>query len=285
MARIHATAIVEEEVELAPDVEVGPGCLLRGPIHIGAGTRLIGHVFLEGPLTLGGGNVLYPGACLGFAAQDRKFDPRVAGAGVVIGDHNVFREGSTVHRATGEHPTRLGDRNYLMVQAHVGHDSRVGDDCTLVNGAALAGHVELHDGVILSANASIHQFCRVGRLVMISGNRGMSRDVPPFCVCYTTRRVGGLNLVGLRRAGLRAHIRPLKHAFDLLYRKGHNRARAVELIERELTDDPLCMEFARFVREAPQGVTGFERPRVVAAARAASAAPQAARSEEDEAAD
>ena len=261
MARIHPTAIVEDEVELAPDVEIGPGCLLRGPIRIGAGTRLIAHVFLQGPLTLGARNVLYPGACLGYAGQDFKFDPRTAGAGVLIGDDNVFRESATVHRATGEHPTTIGDRNYLMVGAHVGHDSRVGNRVTLVNHSMLAGHVELHDEAILSGSAMVHQFCRVGRLALISGGEGVSLDMPPFCLCVMTRRVGGLNLVGLRRAGLREHIRPLKRAFDILYRQQHGRLAAARLIDEQLGEDPLCAELARFVRESKRGVTGYQRPR------------------------
>ena len=261
MARIHPTAIVEDEVELAADVEIGPGCLLRGPIRIGAGTRLIAHVFLQGPLTLGERNVLYPGVCLGYAGQDFKFDPRSPGAGVLIGNDNVFRESATVHRATGEQPTTLGDNNYLMVGAHVGHDSHVGNRVTLVNHSMLAGHVELHDEAILSGSAMVHQFCRVGRLALISGGEGVSMDMPPFCVCYTTRRVGGLNLVGLRRAGLREHIRPLKRAFDLLYRQQHGRLAAARLIDEQLGDDPLCAELARFVGESERGVTGYQRPR------------------------
>ena len=261
MARIHPTAIIEDEVELAADVEIGPGCVLHGPIRIGAGTRLIAQVFLQGPLTLGARNRLYPGACLGYAGQDFKFDPATAGAGVLIGDDNVFREAVTVHRATGEQPTTIGDNNYLMVNAHVGHDSRLGNRVTLVNNSLVAGHVQVHDQAMLSGSAVVHQFCRVGRLALISGNEGVSMDMPPFCICYTTRRVGGLNLVGLRRAGLREHIRPLKRAFDILYRQQHGRLEAARLIQGQLGDDPLCAQLAQFVRESRRGVTGYQRPR------------------------
>lgn len=254
MPSIHPSAIVDARAELADDVVIGPHCVIEGRVRIGAGTRLIARVFLQGPLVLGERNIIYPGACLGFPPQDRKFDPATEGAGVMIGKGNVLRECVTIHRATGLEPTRLGDENYLMVNAHLAHDVKVGNRCTLANNAALGGHVELHDGAILGGNAAVQQFCRIGRLAMLSGVTGITRDLPPFCICYKSRAVGSLNLVGLRRAGLRQHIQPLKEAFDILYRQRHSMPVAVRLIEQRLGDDPLCQELARFVRSSKRGI-------------------------------
>ncbi|MCH7573357.1 MAG: acyl-ACP--UDP-N-acetylglucosamine O-acyltransferase, partial [Planctomycetes bacterium] len=112
MPEIHPTAILEGDINLADDVEIGPGCVLTGPITIGPGTRLIGHVWLNGPLTLGEGNTLYPNACLGFAPQDISWDPKKAGAGLMVGNGNLFREGVNIHRATSDDtPTSIGDDN------------------------------------------------------------------------------------------------------------------------------------------------------------------------------
>lgn len=257
MPDVHRTAIVDEQAELAEDVIVGPGCVIEGPVRIGPKTRLLANVYLYGPLTLGRENVLYPQVCLGFAAQHRAIDHDAPGAGLVIGDHNVLREGATIHRSLGEHPTTVGDHNYLMVNAHLGHDSVVGNRCVMANNAGLGGHVEIADDAIISGNAAIHQFCRMGRLALISGCQGISQDLPPFCVCYVTRSVSSLNLVGLRRAGLRRHITPLKRAFDILYRRAHSNGRAVEQIEQELGDDPLCRELADFVRRSQRGITPY----------------------------
>ena len=95
MAEIHSTAIVRGDVSFADDVTVGPSCVLDaslGPISIGAGTTLIGNVYLNGPLTIGIGNAFYPFTCIGFAPQDFNFDPDKPACGTAIGDHNVFRE-------------------------------------------------------------------------------------------------------------------------------------------------------------------------------------------------
>src|SRR5687767_12430388 len=176
MPESHPAASVGPRAELAADVRVGPWCSIEGRVALGPGTRLMERVTLRGPLRAGAGNVVYPNASLGFPAQHRRFDPATEGAGVSLGDQNVLREGVTIHRATGEAPTRLGDRNYLMVNAHLGHDAVVGNDCTLANNTALAGHVTLADGVTLGGGAAIHQFARVGRLAIISGLAGLSQD-------------------------------------------------------------------------------------------------------------
>ena len=261
MSRIHPTAIIDPQARLAPDVVVGPGCIIDGPVQLGEGTRLMAHVFLQGPLSIGRNNTIYPHACLGYSPQDRKYALDDPGPGVVIGHGNTFREGCTIHRATKDKPTTIGDDNYLMVNSHVGHDSVMGDHCTMTNGSVLGGHVQLGDNVTLGGNAGVHQFCRVGRLAMISGNEGISRDLPPFCVCYHTRRVGSLNLVGLRRAGLRQHIDPLKQAFNIFFRKQHSNTRALRLIDEQLGDDPLCREFAQFIRQTRRGITTYATSR------------------------
>ena len=115
----------------------------------------------------------------------------------------------------------------------------------------------LEDGVTLGGNAAIHQFCRLGRLSMVSGAIAIVQDIPPFCTAYDSRQVESLNIVGLRRAGYRDHISALQEAFRILYLSRHTRTRAAELIEQELGDDPLCGELARFIRGSKRGITGY----------------------------
>jgi UDP-N-acetylglucosamine acyltransferase len=249
--------LVDSSVVLADDVLVGPGCVLRGDIRIGCGCVLEANVHLRGPLTMGEGNRLYPFVCLGFPPQDLKYDPDMPGAGTVIGDRNIFREGCTVHRATKDQPTRIGSDNYLMTNSHVGHDCVVGNRCTLVSGSLLGGHAEVADGVILGGGSAVHQFCRIGRLAMISGAVAVSQDLPPFCVAHYLRRVGSLNLVGLRRAGLREHIKPLQRAFDLFFRQRHTNIESLATIEQEVGDDPLVREFVTFIRASKRGITAY----------------------------
>ncbi len=255
---IHPSSIIDPQASLADDVIIGPGCIIDGPATLGPGTRLLGHVFLSGKVVIGANNLIYPNTSLGFAPQYRKFDHHQPTAGVSIGDDNVIREGVTIHRTTGdEHPTRIGDRNYLMCNAHLGHDVVLGHDNTLANGVLLGGHIHLDNNVTIGGNAAIHQFCRIGRMAMISGLVGIAQDVPPFCVCHGFRTIGSLNVVGLRRAGLRQHIDPLKQAFDIFFCRGHSNGVALDRIEKEVGDDSLCVEFATFIRQTKRGITPY----------------------------
>jgi len=56
--------------------------------------------------------------------------------------------------------------------------------------------------------------------VMMSGDCGVNKDVPPFCIVSERNRIGGLNLVGLRRTGVsRDQITVMTRAFkEFLYR-------------------------------------------------------------------
>lgn len=257
MPEIHPTAMVDPRARLGEGVTIGPWCRVEGDVALGPGCRLLERVSLMGPLSAGARNTFYPGVCVGLPPQHRKFDASFGGPGVVIGDDNVLREGASIHRATGDAPTRLGHDNYLMVNSHLGHDAAVGDGCTLANNVLLAGHATVGDGVTFGGGAGLHQFARVGRLAIVGGLVGLSQDVPPFCACYYMRRVGSLNLVGLRRNGYRDHVPALRRAFDLQFRSGHSAPRAVERIRAELGDDPLCREFADFIAVSQRGITRY----------------------------
>ena len=257
MPTIHPTALIDPSARLADDVVVGPYCIIEGEVTLGPGTILRSNVCLKGPLTLGTANVVYPFACLGYDPQDLSFSPDTPGAGTSIGDRNIFRESVTVHRATGDHATTIGNDNYLMANAHVAHDCTIGNKCQFANSAVIAGHVRVGDRAILAGGAGVQQFCRVGRLSMLSGNEGITKDLPPFCTVHHTKRVSSLNLVGLRRNGYRDSVKALQQAFDLLYKSGLTTPKAAEQIIKDLSHDPLCVEFAEFLQTADRGVTQY----------------------------
>ncbi len=261
MPQVHPTAIIDPAADLADDVVVGPWCRIEGKVQVSRGTRLIHGVWLKGPLTIGSDNAIYPGVALGAEPQDLKFAPDTPGAGLVIGAGNVFREHVTIHRATGEAPTTIGNGNYFMAGSHVGHDCSVADHCMFANGALIAGHCEIASRVIMGGNAVLHQFCRIGRLSMISGVGGVTLDLPPFCIVYRPRRVGSLNLVGLRRAGYRDSIQSLRQAFKLYFKSRHAPSAALDKIESLAGEDPLTREFIDFIRQSKRGVTRYASSR------------------------
>lgn len=282
---IHPTAILRGEIDLAEGVEIGPYCVLTGagaepgagPIRLGPGVRLIAGCHLLGPITIGAGTVVHPHACLGFRAQDTKFDAGDATSGVVIGENCRIREHVTIHAATnGDTPTRIGDRAFMMVTAHVGHDSSLGNDVTMVNGAVVAGHAHIGDRVILSGLSAIHQFTRVGRLVIMSGLSGASQDVPPFCIADGTNGLGGVNVIGLRRAGV-SHddIDAVRQAYRRAFRRRLPRAETVAVLKELSASSPLVAEMAAFIAEATRGFCSGSPTRRSSAATPPAPGPKA----------
>lgn len=268
MPEVHPTAFVAPECELAENTKIGPYCVLSGRIRLDAGVELIGNVYLQGPLTVGPGTIFYPFVCVGFEGQDVKFKRGQPTAGVVIGEKCILREHSTINAATKtDHPTRLGDRGFLLIGAHIGHDAVVGNDVTMVNNSAIGGHGLIADNVLLGGQAAIHQFVRVGRFAHVAGDCAISQHVPPFCTVNERNRIGGINRVGLRRAGMpREHITAIVTAYKDILRDPKPNDESIAILRgraAELNCDPLreMAEFIEGCKTTGRGITpGMGKP-------------------------
>jgi UDP-N-acetylglucosamine acyltransferase len=249
---------VQGEADLAEDVRVGPGCVIDGtlgPVTVAPGTCLIGHVYLYGPVTIGENNTIYPFSCLGFTPQSINYDAARPGQGLVVGHHNTFREGTTLHRAmTDEGPTTIGDHNYFMSNTHAGHDVRVADHCILASGALLGGHVTVEERVTIGGNTSIHQHCRVGRGAMLSGSVAMTGDLAPFFMLTGINVVGSINVIGMRRMDLPPEtVEDIRWVYKTLYRRGLPLSASLEAL-RERADRPMVSEYIAFIEASSRGL-------------------------------
>lgn len=218
---VHPTAIIEDGAQLAEGVEVGPFCIVASGARLAESVQLHSHVAIRGNVEIGARTVLHAHTVLGGEAQIR--NSLLPEARLIIGADNVIREGVTMSLGSrrGGGVTRIGDRNYFMAYSHVGHDCELGDDITLSNGVQLGGHVELQNGVILGGLAAVQQFSRIGKYAFISGLSGVSADVIPYGMALGLHvRLGGLNLIGLRRRAVpRANIHALRAAFRAIFQE------------------------------------------------------------------
>src|SRR6266478_712982 len=234
---IHATALVDPNAKIAETAEIGPYCIVGTEVEIGAGTRLMAHVYVEGPTTIGEDNLFYPYSSVGVASQDLKY--KGERAETRIGNRNKIREFITIHRGTegGGLITRIGDDNLLMAYTHVAHDVQIGSHTILSNGVTFGGHVVVGDWAVIGAFSGVHQFCRVARHAMIGGYSVITQDVLPYSMTVSPREVKifGANKTGLERRGFSADsIETLHKAFRLLTKSSLNTAQAVERIRTEL---------------------------------------------------
>ena len=254
---IHPTAIIDPKSKIADSAEIGPYCIVGPEVEIGAGTRLMAHVYLEGPTTVGEDNQFYPYASIGVASQDLKY--RGERAETHIGHRNRIREFVTIHRGTrgGGLVTRVGSDNLLMAYTHVAHDCTVGDHVILVNGVTLAGHVTIGDWAEVSAFCGVHQFCRIGRHAFVGPHTVVTQDVLPYSMTVSERevKVFGANRVGLERRGFdKASIEALQTGFRLLTRAGLNTTQAIERIGAEVAPCAQVDEVIEFIRTSARGI-------------------------------
>ncbi len=160
-ATVHPTAVLEGEVILGEGASVGAFAYLRGPIVVGAETRI------------------YPHAIIGTEGEHKSRGP----AGVVrIGSRVIVRELVVIQRGTGDAETAIGDGSYIMDHCHIAHDVVIAEEVTMSPNVTLGGHTHVLRGATLGIGAMTHQFSTVGAYAMIGMGAVVTRDVPPLCL-------------------------------------------------------------------------------------------------------
>ncbi len=252
---IHPTAVVDPAAALGDDVVVGPYCVIGPRVTIGAGSRLLSHVVVDGLTAIGDHCTIFPFASIGLQTQDLKF--KGGTPGVKIGNRVTIRESVTVNAATNDGDfTTIGDQCHIMAYAHIAHDCHVGHRVIMANCATLAGHVIVEDQAILGGMTGVHQFVRIGRLTITGGCSKVVKDIPPFMMADgNPLAVHTINKVGLERAGVAASVMAdLKKAYKIIYRGKLTSVRAVEEL-KQLPASPEIDQLAEFVRTSERGIT------------------------------
>jgi UDP-N-acetylglucosamine acyltransferase len=217
--KIHKTAIIEGNVTLGDNIEIGAYTVISGNVKIGNGTKIIAQAHISGNTTIGENNKIFPFASVGTQPQDLKYNGEEVF--LEIGNNNTIREHVTINPGTitGAKYTRIGNNCLFMVGAHIAHDCVVGNNVILANNATLAGHVQVGDNAIIGGLSAIHQFVRIGAHAMVGGMSGIENDVIPYGNAFGERAsLNGLNLIGLKRRNFsRETIHSLRNAFKDIF--------------------------------------------------------------------
>lgn len=253
---IHPAAIVDPRARIAESAEIGPGCVIGAEVEIGARTRLMAHVYVEGVTTIGEDNIFFPYSTVGVASQDLKY--KGERAETRIGSRNKIREFVSIHRGTqgGGLVTQIGDDNLVMAYAHVAHDVKIGHHTQLGNAVTFAGHVTVEDWAVIEAFSGVHQFCRIGKHAFVGGYSVVTQDVLPYSMTVSPReaRVFGENKVGLERRGFaKSSIEGLHKAFRILTKSGLNTTQALERIRAEVPECAEVCELLVFIEQSERG--------------------------------
>ncbi len=254
-AEVAATARVHPGAVIDPRVVIGEFAVIEQDVINGAVTRLEPYVYVKRRTTRGERNEISAGTVLGSDPLDKSFSGTTRSY-LKIGNGNKIREHFTISRGTSaESETVIGDENYIMTSGHIAHNCRIGNQTVIASCSLVAGYVEVEDQAFISGGIGIHQFSRIGRLAMVGGSVRVNKDVPPYFLyagLYVTPK--GLNLVGLRRAGLDpAQIRALKVAYRILYKSGLKLEAALARIETEAPTEH-TRHLVAFIRSSKRGI-------------------------------
>lgn len=255
---IHSSAIIHEGAQLADGVEVGPYVVIGNHVTIGKGTTIGPHTVIGDWTEIGENNQIYHMASVGPASQDLKY--RGEECWTRIGNNNIIREFTTIHRGTvtGLGETLVGNGNLFMAYSHVAHDCRIGNGVVMANAATLAGHVTVEDNVILGGLVAVHQFTTIGAYAMVGGGTLVTLDIPPYMITTQSKRdskLRGLNLVGLKRRGFSDDtILKLKKAYKTLFMAKLKLPDAIAHLKTQITDCPEVDYLLAFIERSERGI-------------------------------
>ncbi|MET0379525.1 MAG: acyl-ACP--UDP-N-acetylglucosamine O-acyltransferase [Spongiibacteraceae bacterium] len=254
--KTHSHALVDPAARIAADVEIGPFSVIGPDVEIDSGTRIASHVVIKGPTRIGKHNQILQFSSIGEDTPDLKYKGEPTR--LVIGDHNIIREGVTIHRGTVQDrsETTIGDHNLLMAYVHIGHDSVIGNHCILVNNASLAGHVHVGDWAILSGYTLVHQFCHIGAHAFTGASTFLTMDVPAYLmVAGNPAQAVNINLEGLKRRGFSsAALAALKRAYKIVWRQKLSLEDALNELTTLAQTQPEVLPLIDSIRASNRGI-------------------------------
>lgn len=202
--KIHSSAVIEDGAILGEGIEIGPFCHIGNEVTLADNIKIHSHVVVSGTTNIGAGAKIFPFASIGHEPQDLKY--RGEQNELIIGDKCIIREGVTLNPGTAGDKgiTKIGNNCKFLANSHVAHDCIVGNNVIFSNAVMIAGHCVVEDNVIFGGGAGVHQYCRLGRNSFIGGMAGVEHDVIPYGMALGNRAyLGGLNLIGMKRAGIK----------------------------------------------------------------------------------
>jgi len=246
---IHPSAVVEDGASIGDNVKIGPFCHVGANVTLGDNVELLSHAVIVGHTTLGAKSRVFPFASLGHEPQDLKY--RGEKTTLTIGDNCIIREGVTMNPGTAGDAgkTVVGNNCVFLANAHVAHDCMLGNNIIFSNAVMVAGHCKIGDNVIMGGGAGVHQFCRIGNNAFVGGMAGLENDVIPYGVALGNRAyLGGLNVIGMKRAGLdREDIHAARAAYKHIFSGEVAVAQALQSVPEELRSNPVVKNIMDFV--------------------------------------
>jgi UDP-N-acetylglucosamine acyltransferase len=258
---IHPLTYIHPDAKISPNVTIDPFTTVHKNVEIGEGTWIGSNVTIMEGARIGKNCRIFPSTIISAIPQDLKF--KGEDTLTIIGDNSTIRECVTINRGTADrNETRIGKNCLIMAYSHIAHDCWIGDNCVFSNNTTLAGHIIVGDNVVLAGITAVQQFVRIGSHAFITGGSLVRKDVPPFVkAAREPLSYVGVNSIGLKRKGF--SLEQINHILDIyriLYVRGYNVSKALNIIEAEIPVSDERDEIITFIRETGRGIMrGYTR--------------------------
>jgi UDP-3-O-[3-hydroxymyristoyl] glucosamine N-acyltransferase len=185
-AMVHPSAVVHPGARIHPTVQIGPLCVVEADAEIGAGTCLHAHVTVLAGCRIGQNCILHSGVVIGadgfgFAPENQQWIKIEQLGAVRIGNHVEIGANTCIDRGALEdtvledgvkldnliqigHNVHVGAHTAMAGCVGVAGSTRIGTHCTIGGGAVVLGHLQLVDGVHVSAASVVtHSLLKPGQ--------------------------------------------------------------------------------------------------------------------------
>ena len=246
---------VHPDARIGNNVKIGAFTCIYDNVEIGDNAEIGNNVTIFPGARIGNGVKIFPGAVIAGIPQDLKF--RGEDTLAVIGDGTTIRECATVNRGTASKGlTEVGNNSLIMAYTHIAHDCKIGNGVIISNATQLAGEVVVDDCAVIGGGSLVHQFCHLGKNIMLQGGALVNKDIPPFVkaarepISYV-----GLNTIGMHRHSFSAEkIQTITDVYRILYLSDLNVTNAVKRIREEIPQSETRDEILYFVENSQRGI-------------------------------
>jgi UDP-3-O-[3-hydroxymyristoyl] glucosamine N-acyltransferase len=182
VAGVHPTAVVHPDAAVDPTAVIGPLCVIESGAVIGAHTRLYSRVTVGEGCKIGARCIVHPGVVIGadgfgFAKDGEQWVKIEQLGAVVIGDDVEIGANTCIDRGALQdtvledgvkldnliqigHNVRVGRNTAMAGCAGVAGSATIGANCTVGGGAIVLGHLQVADGVHISAASVVTRSLR-----------------------------------------------------------------------------------------------------------------------------
>lgn len=247
--------MISKNASIGKNVRIGNYCTIEDDVIIGDNTIIENNVSILNGARIGRDCHIHSGAVLAGIPQDLKYKGEYTT--LEIGDGNIIRESVTINKGTqSKKLTKIGNRNLIMANAHIGHDCVIGNNCIIGFSTGIAGEVIVEDFANISGLSGIHQFSRIGCYCMVGGLSKVVKDVPPFIIAAReSLSYVGINVIGLKRKGFEAKkINELQEIYRIIFQQRHATTYALEYIENNFKQTPERDQIIEFIRNSTRGI-------------------------------